>query len=69
MAAALFTEEALVVDLAARVQRRGDHKRVAAQLGVSQPALSNVLTGGRGIGPDLAEALGYRRVIMFEPID
>jgi DNA-binding transcriptional regulator YdaS (Cro superfamily) len=66
---ALFTEEALVIDLAARVQRRGDGKRVAAQLGISQPALSNVLTGGRAIGPDLAEALGFRRVVMFEPIE
>jgi hypothetical protein len=65
----LLTEEEVVVDLAARVQRRGDGKRVARQLGISQPALSNVLTGGRGIGEDLAQRLGLRRVVMFEPID
>jgi predicted transcriptional regulator len=65
---ALLTEEELVIELAARVRKRGDHQRVAGELGVSQPALSNVLTGGRGIGPGFAERLGYRRVTRFEPI-
>jgi predicted transcriptional regulator len=64
----LLTEEELVIELAARVRKRGDHQRVAGELGVSQPALSNVLTGGRGIGKDLAHRLGYRRVTRFEPI-
>jgi predicted transcriptional regulator len=64
----LLTEEDLVVDLAARIEKRGDHQRVAYQLGISQPALSNVLTGGRAIGADLAERLGFRRVVRFEPI-
>lgn len=68
MTRALLTEEELVMDLAARIQRRGDGKRVARQLGISQPALSNVLTGGRTIGADVAERLGFRRVVMFEPI-
>lgn len=65
----LLTEEEIVIDLAARIRQRGDHQRVAHQLGISQPALSNVLTGGRGIGQDLAERLGFRRVVMFEPIE
>lgn len=69
LAPALLREEDLVVDLASRVRKRGDCKRVAQQLGISQPALSNVLTGGRGIGDDLAGRLGFRRVVMFEPID
>lgn len=64
-----MTEEDLVVELAGRIEKRGDHQRVAYQLGISQPALSNVLTGGRGIGADLAERLGYRRVVRFEPIE
>lgn len=64
----LLTEEEIVIDLAARCARRGEQQRVAHQLGISQPALSNVLTGGRTIGPDLAERLGFRRVVLFEPI-
>jgi hypothetical protein len=50
----------------ADVTKRGDHGRVAAQLGISQPGLSNILTAGRGIGPRVAQALGYRRVVRFE---
>jgi plasmid maintenance system antidote protein VapI len=64
----LVTEEDVVFDLATRVTRRGEQGRVAHQLGIAQGTLSNILTKGRGIGPDLAEALGYRRVVMFEPI-
>jgi hypothetical protein len=37
----LLTEEELVIELAARVRKRGDHQRVAGELGVSQPALRN----------------------------
>lgn len=70
MKPALFREEDVVVDLAARLDGRpGAQGRLADQLGISQPALSNVLTGGRTIGPDLAQAMGLRRVVMFEPID
>lgn len=69
MKPALFTEEELVVELAGRIRRHGDGQVVAYQLGVSQGALSNVLTGGRPIGPRMAKALGYRKRVMFEPID
>lgn len=62
----LVTEEELVFELAGKVTKRGDHGRVAAQLGISQPGLSNILTAGRGIGPRVAQALGYRRVVRFE---
>lgn len=64
----LLTEEALVFDLATRICRRGEQQVVAAELGVSQGAVSNVLTAGRGIGPKLAGALGYRKVIRFERV-
>jgi hypothetical protein len=64
----LVTEEELVFELATRVRRRGDHGRVAHQLGISQPGLSNILTAGRGIGPRVAERLGFRKVVRFERI-
>lgn len=65
----LLTEEEVVIDLAARITKRGEQGVVAFQLGIAQGTLSNILTNGRGIGPDLAERLGLRRVVMFEPID
>lgn len=64
----LLTEEELVIELAAKVRRRGDHGRVAHQIGLSQSGLSNILTGGRAIGDKIAGALGYRRVTRFERI-
>lgn len=64
----LVTEEEIVFELASRVRKRGDHGRVASEIGISQPGLSNILTAGRGIGPRVAAALGYRKVVRFEPI-
>jgi plasmid maintenance system antidote protein VapI len=64
----LLTEEELVVELASKVVKRGDHGRVAYELGVSQPSLSNILTGGRPIGAGVAAKLGYRKVTRFEKI-
>jgi uncharacterized protein (UPF0210 family) len=66
---ALLTEEALVVELQARITRRGETSRVAHQIGVSQGTVSNILAGTSPIGDKVAEALGYRRRIFFEPID
>jgi hypothetical protein len=68
LAEELLTEEEVVFEIASKVRRRGDHGRVAHQLGISQGALSNILTAGRSIGPRVAAALGYRRVIRFEKI-
>lgn len=65
----LYSEEEVVFDLASRCQRHGDQQRVAAEMGIGQGTLSNILTCGRGIGARAAEAIGYRRVVMFERID
>jgi hypothetical protein len=43
-------------------------KELAAELGVSQGYLSDVLNGNRGIADRLAEAAGYERVVMFRPL-
>lgn len=64
----LVTEEEIVVEIASRIRRRGDHQRVAGELGISQPGLSNILTGGRAIGAAVAERLGYRKVIRYERV-
>lgn len=65
---ALHTEEELVVELAARLAGRGSGARLARKIGISQGGLSNVLTNGRGIGPRIAGALGYRKVTRYERV-
>jgi plasmid maintenance system antidote protein VapI len=66
----LLTEEAVVVDLAARCKgKRGQQGKVARALGVGQSEVSAVINGLRPLRSGLASALGYRPVIMFEPID
>lgn len=65
----LYTEEEVIFDLASRITRHGEQGRVAFELGLSQGCVSNLLTSGRGIGPRAAEALGYRRVVLFERVD
>jgi hypothetical protein len=66
---ALVTEEEIIIEIAGRIRRHGEQGRVAMELGVSQSGLSNILTSGRGIGPRLATALGYRKVVRFERIE
>lgn len=70
VASPLLTEDDLLQMLrAAHDGRRGEQGRAAADLGISQGQLSNILRGGRAITAPVAEALGYRRVIRFEPIE
>jgi len=65
----LLTEEELIVELAGKIRRHGEQGKVAAELGLSQGCVSNLLTKGRGIGDQVASALGYRRVVLFERVD
>jgi len=68
-AAQLLTEEELVIELAGRARGYGRQQQLAGQLGISQGSLANILGGDRGIGPVLAERLGYRRRVLFEPVE
>lgn len=68
MTAALLTEEDLVIELAGRMGPRGTQGRAAQALGVHQGELSGVLNGHRKVRAGLAAALGYRKVIRFEPV-
>ena len=47
--------------------KRQTAKSLAAQWGVSQGYLSDVLNGHRGIADKLANSLGYDRVVVFVP--
>jgi hypothetical protein len=64
----LVTEQEIVVELMGEVRERGDLTRIAKAKGLHQATLSNILTGGRPIGAEVAEKLGFRKVIRFERI-
>jgi hypothetical protein len=64
----LLREEDVVVELMGKIQKRGDLSELADECGLAQGTISNILTGGRPIGANVAERLGYRRVVRFERI-
>lgn len=41
---------------------------VAAELGITQGYLSDILNGNRALGPKILKALGFKKVVVFEPI-
>jgi hypothetical protein len=43
-------------------------KQVAYELGLSQPVLSLVMNGHREPSERVAEALGFRRIVVFERV-
>lgn len=65
----MLTEEELVIELAGLARGYGRQQQLAGQLGISQGSLANILGGDRGIGERLAERLGYRRRVLFEPVE
>lgn len=70
-----LTEEQLRVELRGMLGwhagRKVMLKTLAARFGVSEAYLSQVMNGHKGIGPKLAAAMGYERVVCvpgFRPI-
>jgi hypothetical protein len=64
-----LTEDQLREQIRARIGwhdgKRVFAKDLAAEFGVCQAYLSDVLNGKRGIADKLANALGYERVVTF----
>jgi len=53
-----------------RLRRRCDEETqavVAAQIGISQQYLSDILAGRRKIGPTVLDALGVERRVTYQP--
>lgn len=51
-------------ELKARVDEHGPGA-VAKQLGISRQAIWNILNGVHGIGDDLAETLGFEKIVVY----
>lgn len=66
-----MTEEELREHVRSMIGYQGDcrvtAKDLAQRFGISQAYLSDVLNGRRGIADKLAGALGFERVVTFEP--
>lgn len=61
------TEANLLHELGAMTKTKGSSQsKVAKTLGISSPFLSDVLKGRRDISSRLAEAMGYKKIVMFE---
>lgn len=63
-----MNKEELMALLREKIAEAGDQRKLAAQLGVSQPHLSEILNGHKEPAEKLLTALGLRRVVMFERI-
>jgi hypothetical protein len=64
-----LSETKLRAALLERVKKAGMAKIAAFRLGISAQYLSDVINGRRDISEQLAEKLGYRKVVMFVPIE
>ena len=53
------SEDDVVADLRSRVTYEVGQNDIAAELGISQAAVSEVLAGKKGLGPKVLKALGY----------
>jgi len=54
--------------IAAEIKRAGSQARYAKKMGMSQPMLSQILSGERRPGEELLAKLGYRAVEHYERI-
>jgi plasmid maintenance system antidote protein VapI len=49
------------------VAASGNHSAVAKELGIPRQHMADLLNGKRGISESLANSLGFKRLIVFEP--
>ena len=61
------SESQLLDDLRERVRQFGRQAVVARELGFTPQYLCDVLGGNRPVSDKLASALGYDRVVRYEP--
>lgn len=59
-------EDAVIDVLRQRAPQRGMRKRLAHEIGVSEPTIAGVVTGHRPVSVKVGEALGFRLVSRWE---
>lgn len=63
-----LTQAEVVLALKAACDAAGGQRAWSRKHGISSKWINNVLRGRQSISPGLTLALGYRRVIEYEPI-
>lgn len=61
-----MTKDEILCHLQEEVWRTGSQKQWAREHDVSEQLLSDVLKGRRDVGNKVLEALGYRKVVLYE---
>jgi len=57
-----------LIELLRREVAASSQTEFARKAGVQQSLISNILHGRERMGPKVAKALGYRRVVTWEPL-
>ena len=63
-----MTESQMRDHLRAEVKKAGSMRKFAAQKGYTHANISSALSGKHMISSCLAESIGFRRVVVYEPI-
>ena len=58
--------EQLIAKMKARVERLGSQSKLAGELTISPGYLNDIFTGRKSISDEVADGMGYTRIIMFE---
>ena len=67
MATRALSQQAFIERLRAAVDAAGSQEAFARQIGVKQQMINQVLSGERPPSRRIAEAIGYRRALVFIP--
>jgi DNA-binding transcriptional regulator YdaS (Cro superfamily) len=64
----MLTENDMRNILRHRCASAGSAAAFAQQANLSEGLVSQILSGRQKVGPKMAKALGYRKIIRFEPL-
>ncbi len=65
----MISETEIRAKLAQVVQEHGSQMAASKALGVSQTHVCNVVSQQRPIGTKILQGLGFRKVVMYEPVE
>jgi plasmid maintenance system antidote protein VapI len=61
--------DGMLIILKKMVKEMGTQKKVAEYLGISQVYLSDILSDRRSISDQVAQKLGYHRIVKYEKLE
>lgn len=64
---ALHTISAFIIDIKRQIERDGSQASFAAHAGISEQYLSDIINGKRAPGQKFLKAIGWERVVFYQP--